>query len=58
VLKSLTTLDLGQTKVTDSGVRELHVLKALTALDLGHTKVTAGGLKDLREALPGCKIQP
>ena len=40
-------LNLGGTKVTDTGLRELAGLKSLQSLDLHKTKVTDEGLKEL-----------
>ena len=40
-------LELGFTKVTDAGLKELAGLKSLQSLNLGHTKVTDAGLKAL-----------
>ena len=49
-LKSLQTLDLGDTQVTDAGLKELAGLKSLQTLDLSDTKVTDAGLKELAGA--------
>ena len=42
-------LDLGDTQVTDAGLKELKELKNLTLLDLGGTQVTDAGLKELKD---------
>ena len=55
-LKNLQALDLGRTKVTDAGLKELAGLKSLHALYLDGTQVTDAGLKKLRKALPDCAI--
>ena len=49
-------LDLGNTEVTDAGLKELAGLKSLQALVLSDTSVTDTGLKELQEALPSCQI--
>jgi hypothetical protein len=46
-LKSLTALNLGNTKVTDAGLKELAPLENLTTLGLKGTQVTDAGLKEL-----------
>ena len=46
-LKSLHTLYLGGTQVTDAGLKELAGLKSLHTLDHRGTKVTDAGLKEL-----------
>ena len=56
-LKTLTTLNLACTQVTDAGLKELATLKNLTTLELALTKVTDAGLKELQLALPNCKIE-
>ena len=45
--KSLTTLKLSYTLVTDAGLKELAGLKGLTTLNLGAPNVTDAGLKEL-----------
>ena len=54
--KPVIGVNLGHTKVTDAGLKELKDLKQLTSLNLAETKVTADGVADLQKALPGCKI--
>ncbi len=49
-------LDLGTTKATDAGLKELAGLKHLQTLDLRNTKVTYAGVEVLRKKLPKCKI--
>ena len=46
-LTTLTSLYLGGTKVTDTGVKELVPLRNLTGLTLGGTQVTDAGAKEL-----------
>jgi hypothetical protein len=46
-LKSLGSLTLYRTAVTDAGLKDLAALKTLTSLDLGATKITDAGLKEL-----------
>ena len=48
-MKSLRTLNLEHTKVTDAGLKELAGMKSLRSLDLSCTAVTASGLKELKE---------
>lgn len=55
-LKNLTSLFLGDTKVTDVGLKEIANPKNLTSLDLDGTMVTDVGLNELRKALPNCRI--
>src|SRR5438874_12707779 len=40
---------LGNTKITDAGLKELNELKNLVVLDLDNTVVTDAGLKELKE---------
>jgi len=53
-------LNLGGTKITDAGLKELRELRRLTSLNLGGTRVGPGGvgLKALRESLPYAQIFP
>jgi Leucine-rich repeat (LRR) protein len=46
-LKSLGSLTLYRTAVTDAGLQALTAIKTLTTLDLGSTKITDAGLKEL-----------
>ena len=56
-LPKLTYLDLGRTKITDVGLKEVAKMKQLKELDLTNTKtVTKEGVAELQEALPKCKI--
>ena len=48
-LKSLQSLDLDKTSVTDVGLKELAELKSLQTLDVSETGVTDAGLKELNE---------
>ena len=42
-------LGLGDTKITDAGLKHVKELKSLHTLDLRLTKVTDAGLKELKE---------
>jgi len=42
-------VDLGDTKITDAGLKELKELKSLQGLDLRGTNITDAGLKELKE---------
>ena len=42
-------VNLGGTKITDAGLKELKELKGLRALNLTSTQITDAGLKDLKE---------
>jgi hypothetical protein len=56
-LPSLVELDLGATAITDQGLAELADLP-LRWLSLRDALVTPEGLRALREALPGCRVEP
>jgi Leucine-rich repeat (LRR) protein len=56
-LQNLTTLTLGNTPVTDAGLREMAALPNLTTLDVSDTKVTDAGVGELRLGLPNCQIR-
>jgi hypothetical protein len=56
-LPSLVELDLGATAITDQGLAELAVLP-LRWLSLRDALVSLEGLRALREALPGCRVEP
>jgi Leucine Rich Repeat (LRR) protein len=56
-LPSLVELDLGATAITDQGLADLAVLP-LRWLSLRDTLVSVEGLQALREALPGCRVDP
>jgi uncharacterized protein YceK len=51
-------VDLGGTKVTDTGLKDLKELKNLKFLCLAGTKISSAGLKDLQQALPKTNIYP
>jgi len=51
-------VNLGGTKVTDSGLKDLKELKDLQFLCLAGTKISDAGLKDLKQALPKTFIYP
>jgi Leucine-rich repeat (LRR) protein len=53
-IRSVTSLDLSQTKVTGAGLENLKELKNLKTLDLSGTSVTDAGLDNLKE-LKGLK---
>ena len=46
-MQKLTFLDLGGTKITDAGLKEVAKLHQLTLLYLRDTKITDAGLKDV-----------
>ena len=54
--RTLQTLRLRDTKVTDVGLAHLKGLTKLRFLDLGKTAVTDAGIKELQKALPKAKI--
>jgi len=56
--KLLAQLDIGNTEVTDAGLKELNGLKKLSSLYLYGTKVTASGVKEIMRvlALPNSAI--
>jgi hypothetical protein len=55
--KNLTYLEITDTKVTDTGLKELATLKRLGQLYLTRgQKVTESGVKELQNALPNCNI--
>jgi hypothetical protein len=57
-LKQLTTPVLGQTAVTDAGLKELKELKQMEEMILTACEnVTDAGVRHLQEALPKCKIK-
>jgi hypothetical protein len=56
-LPSLVELDLGATAITDQGLAELALLP-LRRLSLRDALVSLEGLRALREALPGCRVEP
>jgi hypothetical protein len=49
-------LDLGFTKITDTGLANLKAFTQLKTLNLIETKVTDEGVKKLQQALPNCHI--
>ena len=55
-LKSLESLLLSGTQITDAGLKELAGLKSLSTLWLNSTQITDAGLKELQQALPECSI--
>ena len=55
-MQSLTLLDLGGTKITDAGLKEVAEMKQLAILRLKNNKLTNAGVAHLQKALPKCKI--
>jgi hypothetical protein len=55
-LTGLRELELGRTKIGDTGLRHLEKLTRLESLDVALTNVTEGGAESLRKALPHCDI--
>jgi len=51
-LHNLKTLTIGQTEVTDEGLKQLAELKNLTCLNLCQAKTTAEGANELKKSLP------
>ena len=51
-----TEISLSETKITDSGLKELAKMKQLEMLGLCATKVTDAGVAELQKALPKCSI--
>ena len=49
-------INLSNTKVMDSDLKDLKELKDLQSLDLCSTKITDAGLKELKQALPATDI--
>ncbi len=56
-LAKVTRLSLSDTKITDTGLKEVAKLQKLTTLDLYSTKVTRAGVDELQKALPKCNIE-
>ena len=50
------SLELSDTRVTDSGLRFLKGLHRLLRLDVRKAKVTQVGADELRRALPGLEV--
>src|SRR4029079_9252810 len=47
-LRSLRTLSLAGTRITDVGMKDVGQLRGLTKLNLNSTKITAAGLKEIQ----------
>ena len=47
---------MGDTKITDVGLKEVAKLQKLTFLDLRDTEITKAGVAELKKALPKCEI--
>lgn len=56
-LRSLAVLDLGATAITDQALADLARLR-LRRLSLHDALVTPVGLGELRDAMPGCRVDP
>jgi putative membrane-bound dehydrogenase-like protein len=56
-LANLRTLNLQETKVTDTGLRKLATLKNLRHLVITGTKVTEAGVNELKRTNPELKVQ-
>jgi hypothetical protein len=52
----LKVLDLGNTQISDVGLKELAALTQLQGLICENTQVTKNGVAELQNALPKCKI--
>jgi hypothetical protein len=55
--KSLASLRVAHTAITDVGLIELHELTNLKSLDLNRTQTTEAGIKKLQEVLPNLSIR-
>tara|TARA_B110000438_G_scaffold115787_1_gene113399 strand:+ start:169 stop:540 length:372 start_codon:yes stop_codon:yes gene_type:complete len=55
-LEKVTALDLFNTQITDSGLKELAKSQNLETLSLINTKITDEGAAELKKALPKCRI--
>ena len=55
-LASLTSLGLGSTQITDTGLVHLKGMTSLTKLELRGTKLTDAGLAEIKAALPKCRV--
>ena len=55
-LEKVTRLDLHDTKITDTGLKDVAKLQKLNMLDLRHTQATKAGVAELQKALPICDI--
>lgn len=57
-MTNIEELDLTDTSVSDAAVGDLATLSRLKKLVLGGTQVSESGIARLRQALPGCTIEP
>lgn len=57
-MTNIEELDLTDTSVSDAAVGDLATLSRLKKLVLGGTQVSEAGIARLRQALPGCTIEP
>jgi internalin A len=55
-LKALHSLSLGNTKLTNEGLKEIAAVTSLTDLSLNQTQVTEAGIREFQEAFPKCMI--
>ena len=55
-LEKVRELDLGNTQITDAGLKEIAKLQNLTHLYLNDTKITDEGAAEFQRALPKCRI--
>ena len=55
-LPNLYALDLGDTQITDSGLRHLSHLHQVRVIHLDGTLVTPHRVEELRRSLPKCEI--
>ncbi|MBB75702.1 MAG: hypothetical protein CMJ75_14450 [Planctomycetaceae bacterium] len=57
-IRSLKTLNLRDTPITDAGVEYLTSLKKLRTLSIGNSQITEAGVAKLQQALPNCTVTP
>lgn len=55
-LENVYELNLGDTQITDEGLKEVAKLQRLMYFYLHSTKVTKRGMTELKKALPNCEI--
>ena len=55
-LQQLRELRLGDTYITDMGLKELVKLQQLEKLDLRGSEVTKAGVAEFKRALPNCEV--
>jgi hypothetical protein len=54
---TLTSWNLGKTKIADGSVSALSTLSRLSNLDIIKTAITPAGFEQLKKALPKCRIE-